>query len=89
MSDQPVPRDPGQDDDPPGVPVGPGDRPWLGSPNWQLVPQSPDWPEWMDHDAHAGDEDPATRTTTRTLTMPRRPAWMTRSWRCCSPRRGR
>ena len=58
MSDPPVPRDPGQDDDPPGVPAGLGDRPWLGSPNWQLVPQSPDWPEWMDQDAHAHDEYP-------------------------------
>src|SRR6516162_10254909 len=58
MSETPVPRDPGQDDDPPGVPAGPGDRPSLGSPHWQLVPQSPDWPEWMDEDAHAEDEDP-------------------------------
>ena len=58
MSETPVPRDPGQDDDPPGVPAGPGDRPSLGSPHWQLVPQSPDWPEWMDEDAHADDEDP-------------------------------
>jgi hypothetical protein len=57
MSDTPVPRDPGRDEDPPGVPAGPGDRPRLGSPDWQLVPQSPDWPEWMD-DAHADDEDP-------------------------------
>jgi len=45
-------------DDPPGVPAGSGDRPWLGSPDWRLVPQSPDWPEWMDEDAHADDEDP-------------------------------
>src|SRR6516162_6693406 len=58
MSERPVPRDPGRDEDPSGVPAGPGDRPWLGSPDWRLVPQSPDWPEWMDHDAHAGDEDP-------------------------------
>jgi hypothetical protein len=58
MSEKPVPRDPGQDDDPPGVPARPGDRPWLGSPHWQLVPQRPDWPEWMDQDAHADDEDP-------------------------------
>src|SRR6516225_11026561 len=58
MSETPVPRDPGQDDDPPGVPAGPGDRSSLGSPGWQLVPQSPDWPEWMDQDAHAEDEDP-------------------------------
>src|SRR6516165_4077089 len=58
MSETPVPRDPGQDDDLPGMPAGPGDRPRLGSPDWQLAPQSPDWPEWMDDDAHAGDEDP-------------------------------
>src|SRR6516162_381055 len=57
MSETPVPRDPGQDDDPPGVPAGPGDHPWLGSPDWRLVPQSPDW----DQDylaAAADDEDP-------------------------------
>ena len=58
MSEIPVPRDPGRDDNPPGVPAGPGDRPRLGSPDWRLVPQSPDWPEWMDADAHAEDEDP-------------------------------
>ena len=58
MSETPVPRDPGQDDNPPGVPAGPGDRPSLGSPHWRLVPQSPDWPEWMDEGAHADDEDP-------------------------------
>ena len=58
MSETPVPRDPGRDEDPPGVPAGSGDRPWLGSPHWRLVPQSPDWPEWMGDDAHADDEDP-------------------------------
>jgi Domain of unknown function (DUF222) len=58
MSETPVPRNPGQDDNPPGVPAGPGDRPSLGSPGWRLVPQSPGWPEWMDEDAHAEDEDP-------------------------------
>ena len=58
MSETPVSRDRGQDADPPGGPAGPGDRPWLGSPDWHLVPQSPDWPEWMDDDAHAEDEDP-------------------------------
>jgi hypothetical protein len=58
MSEAPVPRDPGQHDDRPGVPAGPGDRPRLGSPHWRLVPQSPDWPEWMDADAHTADEDP-------------------------------
>src|SRR5580700_3179622 len=57
MSDTPVPRDPGRDEDPSGVPAGSGDRPSLGSPGWRLVPQSPDWDE-----AHlaaiATDEDP-------------------------------
>jgi hypothetical protein len=55
MSESSVSRDPGQDDDLPGVPAGPGDRPWLGSPDWRLVPQSPDWPEWMDDDARAAE----------------------------------
>jgi len=45
MSETPVPRDPGQDDSPPGMPAGPGDHPRLGSPNWRPVPQSPDWDE--------------------------------------------
>jgi Domain of unknown function (DUF222) len=58
VGDTPVPRDPGRDEDPPGVPAGPGDYPELGSPHWRLVPQSPDWPEWMDDDACADDEDP-------------------------------
>ena len=58
MSETPVPRDPGRDENPPGVPAGPGDGPRLGSPDWRLVPQSPDWPPWMDDDAHADDEDP-------------------------------
>ena len=51
MHQEPVPADPGPDD---GLPA---DHPELGSPHWRLVPQSPDWPEWMD-DAHAADEDP-------------------------------
>jgi Domain of unknown function (DUF222) len=51
MHQQPVPADPGPDGD---LPV---DHPELGSPHWRLVPQSPDWPEWMD-DLHAADEDP-------------------------------
>ena len=58
MSETPAPRHPGQDDDPPGVPAGPGDRPRLGSPDWRPVPQRPDWPEWMGEDAHNDDEDP-------------------------------
>ena len=51
MHQEPVPADPGPDDDLPA------DYPELGSPHWRLVPQSPDWPEWMD-DANAADEDP-------------------------------
>jgi Domain of unknown function (DUF222) len=58
MSETPVPRDPGRDEGPSGVPAGADDRPSLGSPEWRLVPQSPDWPEWMDDDAHVGDEYP-------------------------------
>jgi len=50
MHQEPVPADPGPDDLA-------ADYPELGSPHWRLVPQSPDWPEWMD-DAHAADEDP-------------------------------
>jgi Domain of unknown function (DUF222) len=48
----------GRGENPSGPPAGAGDRPSLGSPEWRLVPQSPDWPEWMNDDAHAGDEDP-------------------------------
>jgi hypothetical protein len=54
MSTPPAPRHAGQDEDPPGVPPGPGEHPRLGSPGWTLVPQRPDWPEWMGQDAHAG-----------------------------------
>jgi hypothetical protein len=57
MSDTPVPRDPGRDEDPSGVPAGTGDRPSLGSPGWRLVPQSPDWDEAY-LAAIAEDEDP-------------------------------
>jgi hypothetical protein len=57
MSETPLPRDPGRDDDPSGMPAGPGDHPRLGSPDWRLVPQSPDWDEaWLA--ARAEDEDP-------------------------------
>ena len=57
MSDTPAPRDPGQDDDPPGVPAGPGEHPSLSSPGWTPVPQRPDRDEaWLA--ARAGDEDP-------------------------------
>jgi hypothetical protein len=45
MRERPVSRNPGQDGDPPGTPAGPGDHPWLGSPDWVLVPQSADWDE--------------------------------------------
>jgi hypothetical protein len=65
MSETPVPRDPGQDDDLPGVPADPGkrprpgsgERPRLGSPEWRLVPQRPDWDEAY-LAAMADDEDP-------------------------------
>jgi hypothetical protein len=43
MHQEPVPQQPGRDEDPSGVPAGPGDHPWLGCPDWRLVPQSPDW----------------------------------------------
>ena len=57
MSDRPVPSGPTPDGDPSGEPAGPGERPWLGSPGWRLVPQSPDWDEaWLA--ARAADEDP-------------------------------
>ena len=58
MSRTPVSRDPGRGEDPSGVPARSVDRPRLGSPDWRLVPQSPDRPEWMDDDVHADDEDP-------------------------------
>src|ERR1700722_17120043 len=45
MSETPVPRNPGRDEDPPGMPAGPGDHPSLGSPGWRLVPCRPDWDE--------------------------------------------
>ena len=51
MHQEPVPTDSAPDDDLPA------DYPELGSPHWRLVPQSPDWPEWMD-DVHAAEEDP-------------------------------
>jgi Domain of unknown function (DUF222) len=54
----PVPRDPGQDENLPGGPAGPGGFPELGSPRWRLAPCSPDWPEWMEDGAYLDDEDP-------------------------------
>jgi Domain of unknown function (DUF222) len=57
MSETPVSRDPGRDEDPSGTPAGPGDHPSLWSGDWQLVPQSPDWdPVYLE--AIADDEDP-------------------------------
>ena len=57
MTQTPAPRDPAPDGDPSGAPVGPGDHPWLGSPDWRLVPQSPDSDEAY-LAAMAADEDP-------------------------------
>ena len=61
MSETPVPRDPGRDEDPPGTPSGPGDHPSLGAPGWQLVPCSPDWDETylaaITEDEYPGDAD--------------------------------
>jgi hypothetical protein len=57
MRETPVPRDPGRDESPPGMPAGPGNHPALGSPGWRLVAQSPDWDEAY-LAARAGDEDP-------------------------------
>ena len=57
MHQEPVPRDPGRDGDPPGLRPGPDDHPSLGSPGWRLVPQSPDWDEAF-LAARADDEYP-------------------------------
>ena len=61
MSETPVPQGPGRDENPSGLPAGPGDRPSLGSPDWQLVPSSPDWDEAylgaMADDEYPGDLD--------------------------------
>jgi Domain of unknown function (DUF222) len=57
MSESPDHGLSGRDEDPSGMPAGSGDHPWLGSPDWRLVSQSPDW----DQDylaAAADDEDP-------------------------------
>ena len=58
MSETPASPDPGRDATPPGAPAGPGDYPWLGSPDWTLVPDSAEWPAWMGPDAHWDDEHP-------------------------------
>ena len=51
----------GRGDDPSGGPAAPGDHPWLGSPEWRPVPQSPDWDEAnlaaMADDEYPGDLD--------------------------------
>ena len=52
MHQEPVPADPGPDG---GLPA---DHPELGSPDWRLVPQSPDWDECLLAAVHADDEDP-------------------------------
>ena len=80
MRETPAPSDPGRGEDPSGVPAWPGDRPWLGSPEWRLVPQSPDWDEaWLA--AAADDEDPGDREAMRTRITRRRGGWMTPGWR--------
>ena len=58
MSEAPVSPDPGRGEDPPGTPPGPGDLPWLGSPDWTLVPDRPDWPDWHGDEAFLDDEYP-------------------------------
>jgi hypothetical protein len=54
MSERPAPQNPERDD---GVPSDAGDYPLFGSPGWQLVPQSPDWPEWMDDPGYLAARD--------------------------------
>ena len=39
----------------------PADYPKLGSPDWQLVPSGPEWPEWMDEPGYLAapsEDDP-------------------------------
>ena len=58
MSDAPAPQDPGPDENPPGTPT---DYPTFGSPDWQPVPFSPQWPEWMDEPGYLAaqaEDDP-------------------------------
>jgi hypothetical protein len=50
MSESPAPR-------PDDEPAGQDDYPLPGSPGWQLVPQSPDWPEWMDDPGYLAARD--------------------------------
>ncbi len=62
MSEAPVPQDPGRDENPSGTPAGSGaDYPVFGSPDWQLAPSSPEWPEWMDEPGYLAalsEDDP-------------------------------
>ena len=58
MSEAPVPQDPGRDEDPSG---GQADYPVFGSPDWQLVPSSAEWPEWRDEPGYLAaqcEDDP-------------------------------
>jgi Domain of unknown function (DUF222) len=53
MPQTPAPQDPRRGENPPG------DHPWLGSTDWQLVPQSPDWdPDYLAAVAALDDEYP-------------------------------
>ncbi len=62
MSEAPVPQDPGRDENPSGTPAGSGaDYPVFGSPDWQLIPSTPEWPEWMDEPGYLAalsEDDP-------------------------------
>ena len=42
MTNQPALPDPGQEDNLPGPPAGPGEFPALGSPRWRLLPPGTD-----------------------------------------------
>ncbi len=54
MSEPPAPHHPERHD---GMPAGEDDYPLLGSPGWQLVPQTPDWPEWHDDPGYLAARD--------------------------------
>ena len=57
MSEMPAPQNPERDDGAPSAPTGEDEGPLFGSPGWQLVPQSPDWPEWMDDPGYLAARD--------------------------------
>src|SRR4051794_3411104 len=60
-SEGPASEGPGRDGDLSGVPAGTGeDYPTLGSPDWTLVPSSPEWPDWWDDEGFlaVADEEP-------------------------------